>query len=221
MAGRPDSGKTATYISLVAAPNGFMAQGAKVHILGNEEGINRIEKRILSSYTGWNKEYIESHIDEVESISEYLKDKVFPVEAFGMSIGDIEAYLTDKEVDILIIDQLDKVHVGGKYNNNEEKLRVIYVNAREIAKRYKCAVIGICQASFAAHNKLYYGFECLEGSKTGKGAECDWCITIGMETNNGQGDTGFRVANVPKNKINGKKSPVTFVLESDISRIHA
>lgn len=218
---RPDTGKTGFYISLTAAPGGWLEQGADVHVIGNEEAIDRIKSRMLSSLTGETTEYLREHIEEAETAFEPFKDKLHLKEGFGMSIAEIESYLTDKKCDILIIDQLDKVYVGGKYGTNEEKLRVIYVLAREIAKKYKCAVIGICQASFAAHNRLYYGFECLEGSKTGKAAECDWCITIGMEAGQGAGDNGYRVANIPKNKITGRKTPVNFILQPEISRIHA
>lgn len=220
IAARPDAAKTAFHISCTSAPGGWIHQGANVHVIGNEEAIDRLKIREISSLTGETSEYLKAHIEEAEKAFEPFKDKLHLKEGFGMSIAEIEAYLTDKKCDILIIDQLDKVYVGGKFGTHEEKLRVIYVLAREIAKKYNCAVIGICQASFAAHNKLYYGFECLEGSKTGKAAECDWCITIGMEVQQGQGDNGYRVANIPKNKITGRKTPVNFMLQPEISRIH-
>ena len=38
---RPEIGKTAFYVSLVASPNGFCSQGADVHIITNEEPARR------------------------------------------------------------------------------------------------------------------------------------------------------------------------------------
>ena len=47
----------------------------------------------------------------------------------------------EHDVDILIIDQLDKVNITGKYNSSHEKLGEVYRQAREIAKRHKVTFI--------------------------------------------------------------------------------
>lgn len=220
VAARPDVGKTGFYIALTASTDGWLAQGAKVCIIGNEEAPRRIKQRIISSFTGWTKTEIIQRKEEVGELWNRLKDNVRVVDGFGMTMATLDNYVTMHPMDILIIDQLDKIGINGRYGTNEERLRAVYIQAREIAKKNACAVIGICQAGFAAHGKLYYGFECLEGSKTGKAAECDWCITLGMDIDPKVGDTGYRMANIPKNKITGKKTAVGFVLEPDISRIH-
>jgi hypothetical protein len=215
-------GKTAFYISLTAAPGGWLEQGAKVHIIGNEESTERLKARIASSITGLPEAELLEKYEESQPIVDKLTDNLFIVDGTGMTMSALEQYCSTHEIDILVIDQLDKLSVSGKYSTNEERLKATYIKARELAKKYNCGVIGICQAGFAAHNKMYYGFECLDGSKTGKAAECDWCITIGMEVNKRDKSDGYtRIANIPKNKLTGKKEPITFFLEPEISRIRA
>lgn len=221
VAARPDAGKTSFYMALACAPNGFIHQGAKVHIIGNEEGRDRLKLRALSALIGIPDKEIEARAAEYQAEYASVLENLFIEDGFGYTVEMLDNYCHNNDVDILIIDQLDKLGVQGKYGTSEEKLRSIYTKTREIAKRHLCGVIGICQAGFTAHNKLHYGFECLEGSKTGKGAECDWCITIGMESQAGKSDNYYRAANIPKNKVTGKKAPVFFVLNPEIARIHA
>jgi len=218
---RPDCGKTSFYMSLTCAPDGFIQQGAKVHIIGNEEGRDRLKLRALSALIGIPDREIEKDAARYQEEYKDTLENLYVEDGFGYTIEMLDNYCHNNEVDILIIDQLDKLGVSGKYGTSEERLKSIYVKTREIAKRHSCGVIGICQAGFTAHNKLHYGFECLEGSKTGKGAECDWCITIGMELQTGGTDNYYRVANIPKNKVTGKKSPVAFILNPEIARISA
>ena len=64
---RPEIGKTAFYVSLAMAPNGFCAQGANVHIITNEEPAKRTMLRAVMAYTGYSKEQIymnRSHASE-------------------------------------------------------------------------------------------------------------------------------------------------------------
>lgn len=221
IAARPDTGKTSFYMSLVCAPSGFIAQGAKVHIIGNEESPHRLKVRALSALTGLDGDSVEAEFHDLFIQYERVLENLFIIDGLDMTIEMLDNYCHNNKVDILIIDQLDQLGVRGKHATNEERLRLLYIKARELAKRNNCGVICVCQAGFTAHNKLHYGFECLDGSKTGKGAACDWCITIGMELQPGGIDNYFRMANLPKNKMTGRKQPVQFVLNPDICRIHA
>ena len=118
---------------------------------------------------------------------------------------DLDIYCKDNEVDILIIDQLDKVNVTGKFNSSHEKLRDIYLQARELAKRHNCLVIGMSQASAEGHGKLNLSFNVMENSKTGKAAEADLIVGIGKndtdEENVNEGNT--RTISISKNKLSG------------------
>ena len=118
---------------------------------------------------------------------------------------DLDTYCKDNEVDILVIDQLDKVNVTGKYNSSHEKLREIYRQGRELAKRYNCLVIGMSQASAEGHGKSTLSFNLMENSKTGKAAEADLIIGIGKnEAEELDVEEGYRrTISISKNKLSG------------------
>ncbi len=222
IAARPNAGKTGLCAALVCQPGGFADQGAKVHYLGVEEKSVRTKMRAISSYTGWTKEYINENRVEAAKLWRKIKDNFFLKDVVGMNLTELEEYVKIHDIDILIVDQLDKIKVEGSFAGEHDKLRTLYTTTREIAKRYNIAIIGVCQASNDAEGKLYYGFECLENSKTGKAAELDLCITLGKQsfgTQEDHKDTGFRMANIVKNKLTGIEESIGFMLNRELSRI--
>jgi len=223
IAARPDAGKTAFHINFTWNKGGWLEQGAKVHILANEEVADNQMKRGISCNFGVDWETVTMYPDHANNKLKPLAERIYIKDAVGMSIEDLHNYCKEHLPDILIIDQLDKISVSGEFSRTDERLTKVYEQAREIAKRYNCAVIGITQASNDAHDKLYYGFECLAGSKTGKAAEADFVITIGMKAvESTQGtDSGIRVINLTKNKLTGNKNPVSYVLDHQLSRVTA
>lgn len=221
IAARPNVGKTGTLAALCCQPGGFCDQGAKVHYLGVEEKSVRTKIRGMSSYTGWTKEYINENRQETAKLWSKIKGNFFLKDVVGMDLTELEEYVKLHTIDILIIDQLDKIKVKGSFAGNHDKLTHLYIQVRELAKKYNIAIIGVCQASNDAEGKLYFGMDCLAESKTGKPGELDLCICIGadsFEINKGE-DVGFRMANIVKNKLTGIEIPIGFILHRNISRI--
>ena len=214
---RPETGKTAFWVSLVAGPNGFAEQGALVHAFINEEPAVRTQMRAISCFTGLNKEQIIE--DKVKTHEEWkkIKDNIKMIDTVDWTIQDIDSHCEKYKPDIIVIDQLDKINVSGTYARTDEKLRAIYTNAREIAKRRDCVVIAISQASADAHNRDHISFDMMENSKTGKAAEADLIIGIGNRTSNDP-TNNMRVLNVSKNKITGWHGDPSCTLDKYISR---
>lgn len=208
---RPDAGKTAFWVALTAGQGGFLAQGAKVHVIANEENAERTMIRCISAYTGMTYEDIQKHQSKATDAFSDIKDNIFMKNSVGMTLTELDRYCGTNEVDLLVIDQADKLHVKGRFGTNVEKLDAIYEGLREIAKAHEIGVIAVCQAGADAHNRLYYGYDALNGSKTGKAGECDWIMSLGMtsiEANEGI-DSGMRMINIPKNKHPlGEKKPI-------------
>lgn len=222
IAARPDAGKTATWISLCFGPGGWLAQGANVHIIANEEPAIRIMARGVSACTGMPLEEIKINKGKAQEEFNKIRSKVFLRDTVDMTIETLDLYCAEHDVDILIIDQLDKLGIKGKYNRSDEQLKALYTQAREISKRRECGVIGLTQAGMDAHGKLYYGFEALDGSKTGKAAEADFVLCIGMTDpaeNEGGRDNYQRTANFPKNKLTGCKDNFGYILNNHLSRM--
>lgn len=222
IAARPDAGKTAFHINFTWRGGGWLDQGAKVHVMANEEKEDNQAIRGICCRLGKTWDLVEANADVAQPYIDKISSQVYIKDAVGMSMEDLHIYCKENPVDILIIDQIDKISVSGEFARTDERLTKIYEQARELAKRYNCAVIGITQASNDAHDQLYYGFECLAGSKTGKAAEADFVITIGMKAiESTQGtDNGIRMINLSKNKLTGNKNPVTYVLDHQLSRVN-
>ena len=214
---RPETGKTAFWVSLCAGPEGFAEQGAKVHAFINEEPAIRTQIRAISAYTGMTREEILLEKNAAQNVWNEIKDNIKMFDTVDWSIEDIDAHCEKNKPDIIVIDQLDKINVKGTYARTDEKLRQIYTNVREIAKRRECAVIAISQASADAHNRNSISFDQMENSKTGKAAEADLIIGIGRNSNT-DAENKIRTLCVSKNKINGYHGEPVCTIRRSISR---
>ena len=214
---RPEVGKTAFWVSLVAAPKGFAEQGAKIHAFINEEPAVRTQMRAISCFTGLNREQITKDIAGAHLEWGKIKDNIKMIDTVDWTIQDIDSHCEKHKPDIIIIDQLDKVNIGGSFARTDEKLRAIYTSAREIAKRRDCVVVAISQASADAHNRDHISFDMMENSKTGKAAEADLIIGIGNRNSNDP-TNNMRILNVSKNKITGWHGDPAVTIDKYISR---
>tara|TARA_R100001440_G_scaffold1792_2_gene5621 strand:- start:1348 stop:2562 length:1215 start_codon:yes stop_codon:yes gene_type:complete len=214
---RPETGKTAFWVSLCTGPQGFAEQGAKIHAFINEEPAIRTQMRAISCYTGMTREEVIQEKDIAKRVWSEIKDNVSMFDTVDWSMEDIDSHCEKHKPDIIVIDQLDKINVTGTFARTDEKLRKIYTNIREIAKRRECAVIAISQASAEADNRNSISFSQMENSKTGKAAEADLIIGIGRNTNSDT-ENKIRTLCVSKNKINGYHGEPVCTIRRSISR---
>jgi replicative DNA helicase len=214
---RPETGKTAFWISLCSGPEGFAQQGAKIHAFINEEPAIRTQMRAISCFTGMTREEIIQEKNMAQRVWSEIKDNISMFDTVDWSMEDIDAHCEKHRPDIIVIDQLDKVNVTGTYARTDEKLRQIYTSAREIAKRRDCAVIAMSQASADAHNRNSISFDQMENSKTGKAAEADLIIGIGRNSNSDT-ENKIRTLCISKNKINGYHGEPVCTIRREISR---
>lgn len=222
LAARPNAGKSLSAISSCFHPLGWAAQGAKIVYKGNEEAIHRTKHRAICCYSGMNykdtKTDPEKFRKAVGEFEERFKDNVIFYHKTGLLYTKVENLLEEHKPDILIIDQLDKLHVPGD-TVAHEKMRVLYTTMRENSVNYGTAIIGVSQASDAASGKKYFGFDALEHSKTGKAAELDLCICIGAE--NLQDDNNVRYFYIAKNKLTGREETGSYMINKEQSRMEA
>ena len=214
---RPETGKTAFWVSLVAGPNGFAEQGALVHAFINEEPAVRTQMRAIRCFTGLNKEQVTNDISTAHMEWSKIKNNIKMIDTVDWTMQDVDSHCEKHKPDIIIIDQLDKVNISGTFARTDEKLRAIYTRAREIAKRRECVVIAISQASADAHNRDHISFDMMENSKTGKAAEADLIIGIGNRSSNDP-TNNMRILNVSKNKITGWHGDPAVTIDKYISR---
>jgi len=215
---RPEVGKSAMWISLVAAPGGFLQQGAKVAVFINEEPAIRTKIRLVSALTGKTFHEIQATVEDTKAQCELIRTNLKIYDAVTLTIPQIEGYVEEFQPDIVIIDQLDKVEIAGTFNGTHERLREIYIRTRELGKRFKVAPIAISQLSAEAEGKLNVTLDQFENSRTGKAAEGDLIIGIGKRPSSADGDETIRQINVLKNKVTGLHSHPVVRLRSEISR---
>ena len=214
---RPESGKTAFWVNLVAGRNGFASQGAKVCALINEEPAIRTQMRLINAHTGMSFAEIRQNPTKTGELWSQIKTNLRILDTVDWSLEKIDSYVAKEKPDILVIDQLDKVHIEGSFARTDEKLRAIYTGTREIAKRRSCAIIGISQASADASGKLDITFDMMENSKTGKAAEADVIIGVGFR-NKLDTDKELRSLAVSKNKITGWHGMIPCIIIPELSR---
>jgi len=214
---RPESGKTAFWVSLVANENGFAHQGAKVVALVNEESGYRTKMRIINAFTGMTLHDIEKEPEVAAKKWSEIKDNIHIADTVDWNLDKVDSLAAETKPDILVIDQLDKVHVSGNFARTDEKLRAIYTGAREIAKRRDCCILAISQASAEASGKLDISFDMMENSKTGKAAEADLILGIGYR-NLLDTDENLRSIAVSKNKMSGWHGVIPCTIIPELSR---
>ena len=214
---RPETGKTAFWVSLVANRNGFASQGAKVHALVNEEPAVRTQMRLISCWTGMTKDEIVNDVDKAKEEWNKIKSNVKILDTVDWDLDQIDSHCKTHKPDILVVDQLDKVSISGSFARTDEKLRAIYTGAREIAKRNDCCVVAVSQASAEAHGRTELSFDMMENSKTGKAAEADLIIGIGQQNTVDSESTLLTLCD-SKNKITGWHGRIDCVINPFLSR---
>lgn len=216
---RPETGKTASYVSLACAPGGWCWQGARVLVLCNEEPGRRTLLRAVTAACQQDKAWVRQNQAGAEAEWSKIKDRFIMGDAVGLTTAKVDALVRRYAPDIVVCDQLDKIAPIGSFAATHEKLRDIYMNYRETAKRHHCAAVAVSQASAEAEGKTVLNPTMMEGSKTGKFAEADVIIGIGkFPLAEGSTEEDFtRTWTVGKNKISSWHGTVHTILDPHTS----
>ena len=217
---RPNTGKTSFHASLVAGPNGFAWQGAKVVVLCNEEGYHRVAHRYITAATGMDKHEIVSNKAQAMSVFGKIRENIMFKDATGRDMNWVESVCKSYKPDVVILDMGDKFARTAGFSRPDEALKANAIHARQIAKQQDCAVFYMSQLSAEAEGKVVLNQAMMEGSRTGKAAEADLMIMISKNpTVEGQEEEdNQRHINVVKNKLSGWHGIVHTDLEYKIAR---
>tara|TARA_R100001377_G_scaffold14147_1_gene7212 strand:+ start:50 stop:1252 length:1203 start_codon:yes stop_codon:yes gene_type:complete len=202
---RPNTGKTSFHASTIAAPNGFADQGAKCMILCNEEEYVRVAERYLCAASSMDTDEIKSNYALAAQRYKKVRNQISMVDSMGQNLDWVENIIKHSKPDIVILDMGDKFAVKTS-DQTDVYLKAAAIHARNIAKKYDCAIIWMSQLSADAQDKVYLDQSMLEGSKTGKAAEADLMLLIAKNpVTEGSDDdkAAQRHINVAKNKLKG------------------
>lgn len=151
-----ETGKTAFLVSTLFGPNGFMQQGAKVMILGNEEPVERTALRAVSALTGMKDAEIVANTAKAHNLWDvYASQCVFLDTDQVPSMEELDQIIAKHKPDIIGIDQLDKMQIGGDYARDDIRLGEIYHTARILSKKHSCAVIECLKPTLKQMVELY------------------------------------------------------------------
>jgi archaellum biogenesis ATPase FlaH len=217
----PETGKTAFAISVCFGPRGFAQQGAKVAYITNEEEGKTTMLRAQQCMAGSTKEEVIRNPKATADVFRPYLNQIFMQNAQGWDLSQLDAYLTMKKPDVVVLDQGDKINVTGSFNAGHEKLRALFIQLRELAKKHECAILTVSQASADARGRTRLSQFDMEGSKIGKAAETDLIIGIGRhepgEVDDSEPDH-TRYLTVSKNKLSGWHGTVICNIEPAINR---
>lgn len=223
---RPDAGKTALMTTFMCAPGGWAEQGALIDYYGNEEAIKRTRWRCISAYTGLTKDQLMADPKTATEIWKKIANNVRTFEIpFGTPVEQVISRTKARRPNIVIVDQLDKLSVqsltSSGFASETERVRLIRIKYRDMGKVTDSLVVGVGQASADAEGQRIVTYEMGENSKTGKGAECDVFLGIGMSPlKEGLLEVDYmRYITVSKNKLDKSwKGTFNCMLEPQISR---
>ena len=197
---RPEVGKT-TFCSFLASS--YVKQKKKVVYWANEEPAHKIKLRIIQSPFNKTIGELEQQRDVLRTrYQEEIQPYLVIMDSVGTSIEEVNEYGQLNKPDVMFCDQLDKFKVRGDFGRGDERLKEIYINAREIAKRNNLLLWAVSQASYEAHDRPFIDYAMLDNSKTGKAGEADMIIGIG-KTGSSEVENNVRHVCISKNKING------------------
>lgn len=201
---RPECGKTATIVNLIAGKEGFAAQGANTHLLANEESAEVTAGRAVCCFNEQSFMEVKANPELGRTEGwEIIRRNLTFVHKPDISLSQLENYIKKHRPDVIVVDQIDHLGISGSYEKGHEKLGAIYRRTRELASMYECVIIGVCQASAEGEGSTRINFSMAEGSKTSKAAAADLIIGIGKKDQEEDGDQVLRYFTVSKNKISG------------------
>ena len=217
---RPNTGKTSFHASTLAAPNGFVHQGAKCMVLCNEESYERVAARYLSAATSMSMDEIKTNMAVAAMRYDKVDKNIFVKDSTGKDMSWVEAIVKAYEPDIVVLDMGDKFAMG-KGERTDLFLKEAAIHARNIAKAHQCVIMWMSQLSAEAEGLIEPDQSMLEGSKTGKAAEADLIIMV-SKNKHVEGDDKAetqRHLKIAKNKLKGgSHARVTCQLDGDRSQ---
>ena len=200
---RPNTGKTSFHASVIASPKGFAEQGAKCMVLCNEEEYVRVAERYLCAAASMDTDEIKSNYALAAARYKKVRDQISMFDSTGKDLGWVENIIKHSKPDIVVLDMGDKFALKTS-DKSDVYLKAAAIHARNIAKKYDCAIIWMSQLSADAQDKVYLDQSMLEGSKTGKAAEADLMLLIAKnQVTEGDDEDNQRHINVAKNKLKG------------------
>lgn len=200
---RPETGKT----TFLASETTYMAQqlseeDGPILWFNNEEEHKKVKIRCYQAALGATLVQINSNVPAAKNaFLQATKGKHQIVKTTGPITKDfVEKVIQKYKPCLVIYDQIDKIQ-GFKADRDDLIMGAIYLWARDLAKDYQHAAIGVCQADGSGEGQRWLTMANVANAKTAKQAEADWILGIGKS--NDPGYEMVRFLHLSKNKLSG------------------
>ncbi len=204
IAARPNVGKTSFHASILAAAGGFASQGAKCFVLCNEEASYRVGARYLTAAANMTMEEVKENPALAAHRYNKISQNIHIKDCTGRDMNWVEQLIKVGKPDIVVLDMGDKF-ASKTSDKSDVYLKEGAIHARNIAKKYGCAILWLSQLSAEAEGKVMVNMSMMEGSRTGKAAEADLMLLLSKNplTEGTTEEDGQRHINIAKNKLSG------------------
>lgn len=167
----------------------------------NEEQGEKVRLRIIQATLGFTQDEIWKDKQVTQGLyNDATKGLIRIVDEAAIYRRDVEMVCESLKPSMVIFDQIDKLY-GFDADRDDLHLGAIYIWARELAKKYACAVIGVCQSDGQGEGVKWLTMAHVSNAKTSKQAEADWILGIGKSNEVSTDD--IRFFNISKNKLLG------------------
>ncbi len=207
--GRPESGKSALAITFAC---GFARRGLRVLYIGNEDPIQEVMVRVMSNLTGKTADELATDPAkyELEALEKGARNMVLKETAPG-TMKEIEKLVKIHKPDVLVVDQLRNISVGGKVGSYTELLDKNAQGVRALGKRYGMVTISVTQAGDSAQGRPILDMGDVDSSNTGIPGAADLMIGVGVTES--LDNAGQRMLTLCKNKLGVVKPSVVVELD--------
>jgi len=211
-----DMGKTLFTLNMI---RGFIASGAKVLYVCNEDPMTDLVERLLVSICsekGKDKFAIRKHPRQAGMFAKQKGwDNLIWAALSPGTLGEIRSIIEEHRPDVLVVDQIRNLHTGDK-----SFVRVLEVAAqgmRNFAKKYNLLAVSVTQAGDSANGKAILNRGDIDSSNVGIPGTAD--LMMGLGGTPEQEANGERIISFAKNKISGNKIPIAVQFNMKTMRV--
>jgi archaellum biogenesis ATPase FlaH len=212
---RPETGKTTFVLNATA---GFLKQGKTVLYVGNEDPAEDIICRLVGRMTGMRIEEVEANAETADGRARACGYDNFIYAGLAPgTLRELESLVDDYEPDVLIVDQVRNIAIGGADGGYTVKLEAAASGVRALAKKYGIVAISVTQAGDSASDKSILDMGDVDFSNTGIPATADLMIGIGASKEDVMANR--LVLSLCKNKIGGKHSIIPVIVDYSLGKL--
>lgn len=212
---RPETGKTTFVLNATA---GFLKQGKTVLYVGNEDPAEDIICRLVGRITGLRTDEVESDPERADTRARELGYDNFIYAGLAPgTLKEIEQLVREYEPDVLIVDQVRNLSIGGSEGSYTVKLEAAASGIRAIAKSHGLLAISVTQAGDSASGKSILDMGDVDFSNTGIPATADLMVGIGAGRDDVQ--AGRVVLSLCKNKIGGRHAVIPVIVDYSLGKL--